>query len=109
MPPGLQQLKHLVVLMMENRAFDHMLGFLKAQDPRIDGLKGDETNPDTNGKLVKGQPNADYQGQLQPDPGHHFEDTNTQIYGNPQGTPGGATMQGFIKSYFDKRADVSHS
>ena len=28
MPPGLDNLKHLVVLMMENRSFDHMLGGL---------------------------------------------------------------------------------
>ena len=100
MTPGLQQLKHIVVLMMENRSFDHMLGYLKAQDPRIDGLNGSESNPDTNGAAVKVQPNADYQGQLQPDPGHHFEDTNTQIFGNPQGTRNGPTMQGFIKSRF---------
>ena len=34
-PPGLDALEHLVVLMMENRSFDHMLGALKARDPRI--------------------------------------------------------------------------
>ena len=27
MPPGLDNLRHIVVLMMENRSFDHMLGF----------------------------------------------------------------------------------
>ena len=47
MPTGIDQLKHIVVLMMENRSFDHMLGYLKAQDPRIDGVTGAETNPDT--------------------------------------------------------------
>ena len=41
MPPtGLDKLKHIVVLMMENRSFDHMLGALKAIDPRIDGVDG---------------------------------------------------------------------
>ena len=29
MPQGLDNLKHIVVLMMENRSFDHMLGALK--------------------------------------------------------------------------------
>jgi phospholipase C len=29
MPRGLDNLKHIVVLMMENRSFDHMLGDLK--------------------------------------------------------------------------------
>ena len=46
MPPGLDQLKHIVVLMMENRSFDHMLGSLKAVNSAIDGLTGAETNPD---------------------------------------------------------------
>jgi phospholipase C len=27
MPAGLDNLKHILVLMMENRSFDHMLGF----------------------------------------------------------------------------------
>lgn len=27
MPAGLDNLKHIVVLMVENRSFDHMLGF----------------------------------------------------------------------------------
>ena len=38
MPPGLDSLKHVVVLMMENRSFDDLLGSLKAVDPRIDRL-----------------------------------------------------------------------
>jgi phospholipase C len=43
--PGIQQLKHVVVLMMENRSFDHMLRALRAADPRIEVLIGNETNP----------------------------------------------------------------
>jgi phospholipase C len=38
MPPGLHSLKHIVVLMIENRSFDHMLGSLKAVNPVIDGI-----------------------------------------------------------------------
>jgi phospholipase C len=48
--PALDQLKHIVVLMMENRSFDHMLGALRATDPRIDGFPDDWTNPGPNGK-----------------------------------------------------------
>ena len=40
MSAGTDQLKPIVVLMMENRSFDHMLGYLMAQDPRIDGVDG---------------------------------------------------------------------
>jgi phospholipase C len=29
------EIKHIVVLMMENRSFDHMLGFLKGEIPGI--------------------------------------------------------------------------
>ena len=55
---GLDSIKHIVVLALENRSFDHMLGFLYDQEnqpPRgqqFDGLTGNDTNPDANGKLV---------------------------------------------------------
>jgi phospholipase C len=45
MSAGLDNLKHVVVLMMENRSFDHMLRALRAADPRIEVLIGNETNP----------------------------------------------------------------
>jgi phospholipase C len=107
MPPGLDSLKHIVVLMMENRSFDHMLGALKEQDGRIDGLTGNETNPDTNGNNAKVQPLAEFQGQLDPDPDHHFPAVDLQIYGD--GGSRVANMQGFVKSYFHQRGDVNHS
>ncbi len=33
--PGITALKHVLVLMLENRSFDHMLGALKATHPNI--------------------------------------------------------------------------
>jgi phospholipase C len=42
-PP--QQIKHLIVLMLDDRSFDQMLGALKSIDPRVDGLTGNESNP----------------------------------------------------------------
>ena len=106
MPPaGLDNLRHLVVLMMENRSFDHMLGSLKAADPRIDGITGTESNLDTKGNNVLAQPLADYQGQLDPDPDHDFDAVDQQIFDGGT-TP---TMQGFIKNYFLQRKDVAHS
>ena len=59
MPAGLDKLKHIVVLMMENRSFDHMLGGLKKLDPRINGLTGKETNPDTQNEPAPVKPKAD--------------------------------------------------
>ena len=105
MPPGLDSLKHLVVLMMENRSFDHMLGSLKAFNSSIDGLTGSESNPDTSGAVIKVQDRALYQSQLDPDPGHDFVDVDQQIF-NGGTTP---AMQGFIASYFRKRQDVKQS
>jgi phospholipase C len=107
MPAGLDNLKHIVVLMMENRSFDHMLGSLKAVDGRIDGVTNQMSNPDTNGNPVTPQPSAEFQGQLDPDPDHHFPAVDLQIFnGDPNRT---ATMQGFVKSYFNQRRDVAHS
>jgi phospholipase C len=108
MSQGLDNLKHVVVLMMENRSFDHMLGGLKKKDLRINGLNGDESNPDTAGNIVKVQPNASYQGQLDHDPDHHFPGTDLQIYCGAAVGPGrAANMQGFIKSYATQNSSVN--
>lgn len=109
MPPGLDNLKHIVVLMMENRSFDHMLGALKAQDPRIDGLTGNESNPDTTGATVKVASKAQFQSQLDPDPDHHFPGVDLQIFNGDNSNPRVPNMQGFIKSYFQQQRDVKHS
>jgi phospholipase C len=106
---GVDQLKHLVVLMMENRSFDHLLGALQETDPRIDGVKSAHPNPDSTGAPVEPLPLAEYQGQLDPDPDHAFAAVDKQIF-NGDLSPGRvATMNGFVKSYFDQRRDVQHS
>ena len=102
------KIEHLVVLMMENRSFDHIFGFMKDASWPIDGLNGNETNPDSQGAPVTVTPTARDAGDLTPDPGHDFLSVNTQIFGNLAGT-GAPTMQGFIASYFEQRRDVNHS
>ena len=64
---NLQKIDHIVVLMMENRSFDHMLGFLTLEQGRheVDGptlamkneYRGDtyRVHPATSTKLVKAQ------------------------------------------------------
>jgi phospholipase C len=100
MSEGLDNLKHIVVLMMENRSFDHMLGGLKKKNPKINGLNGNESNPDNDGNVVTVAPNATYRGQLAHDPDHHFPGADLQIYGGAPFSPGRvANMQGFVKSY----------
>jgi len=108
MPPaGLDNLKHIVVLMMENRSFDHMLGALKKTDKRIDGLSGNESNPGIDGKPVTVQDQADYRDQLVHDPDHHFPGTDLQIFGGQTGTGRVANMQGFVKSYYTQTKDAN--
>jgi phospholipase C len=107
MPAGLNNLKHIVVLMMENRSFDHMLGGLKSKYPQINGLTGDESNPDANGTMIKVQPNASYQGQLDHDPDHHFPGVDLQIFGGDPNRV--ANMQGFIRSYATQGTGVQGS
>ena len=109
MPRGLDKLKHIVVLMMENRSFDHMLGELKDVDSRIDGLTGNEFNLDTAGRQVFAEPKAQFQGQLNPDPDHHFAAVDLQIFNGDTAAHRVPTMQGFSKSYFNQRRDVAHS
>jgi phospholipase C len=84
--------------MLENRSFDHMLGFMKSDAYPIDGLTGSESNLDSNGVLVPVSPDADFSGDLTPDPGHHFPDVNMQIFGNSEGA-GEPTMTGFVNAY----------
>jgi phospholipase C len=105
MPPGLDALKHIVVLMMENRSFDHMLGSV----PGIGGIDDAEaySNADTTGALVQPQALAEFQSQLQPDPDHHFPAVDLQIFGGDPNRR--ANMQGFVKSYYNQQQNVAHS
>lgn len=85
-------IKHIVQLMLENRSFDQMLGFLYAEQNNLspagqefDGLTGNESCPDPSGREVKvfriesSSPHA----YLMPggDPGEGFYNTNTQLFG----------------------------
>lgn len=107
MSAGLDNLKHIVVLMMENRSFDHMLGGLKALDSRVNGLTGAEFNLDDRNNRAPVLPKAEFQSQLDPDPNHHFPAVHKQLFnGAPSATP---TMSGFVSSYFDQRRDTNHS
>lgn len=98
---ALDQIKHIVVLMMENRSFDHLIGFLKKENPDIRGVLGnDYTNPSNAGPDVPVTDGAEYQGQLVIDPGHDFTDVYMQMWGVPFGSPPSAVnMSGFAKSY----------
>jgi phospholipase C len=44
--PEPSNIQHVVVLMLENRSFDHMLGYMKAEIPALDGVDGTQWNPE---------------------------------------------------------------
>ena len=97
---GDSRIKHIVVLMMENRSFDHLLGFMKRENPEIRGIVGgDFSNLTTAGVRVPVSEGAQFQGQLS-DPGHDYSDVFLQMYGKPVGAPvGEPDMSGFVQSY----------
>jgi phospholipase C len=99
--PANPNIKHIVVLMMENRSFDHLLGYLMMEDPDIDGVTDNlYSNADTAGEPHRTTSGAEYQGQLIIDPGHDAADVYFQMYGVPFGTAAGEpTMSGFSQDY----------
>lgn len=109
MTKGLDNLKHIVVLMMSGRSFDHMLGGLKSLPLPIDGLMGNESNPDSTGALVQVQPFATFQGQFNVSPDTHFPGVDLQIFGGAPGDGRVANMQGFVKSYYQQQRRVEDS
>jgi phospholipase C len=106
---NLAKIQHVVVLMLENRSFDHMLGFLYPgkQTPGgqpFEGLTGSETNVDASGKTVKvfaiepSQPNAYFMPGA--DPGEGYAHTNAQLFGAETApAPPVATCSGFVTDY----------
>jgi phospholipase C len=68
--PGKSGIEHVVVVMMENRSFDHLLGWLPGADGRQAGL----TYTDNGGQSFPTYPLApDYQGCGHPDPDHSYD------------------------------------
>src|ERR1700744_3686535 len=111
MATAFDKIDHIVMLMLENRSFDQMLGFLYADSGNkspaghaFDGLTGDESNPDDTGRPGKGYKiqASDPPPYLMPgaDPGEGFQNTNYQLFStdDPQA---GATPDnmGFIKNF----------
>jgi phospholipase C len=87
----LDKIDHIVVLMLENRSFDQMLGFLYTDENNMspayqpfDVLTGNESNPDDLGREVKVYKiqKSDPHPYLMPgaDPGEGFLNTNYQLF-----------------------------
>lgn len=104
-----ERIRHLVVLMLENRSYDLMLGGLR--DPRYVGIAdGAELpcdaplGPSVN--VRHGVP----PDRIAPDPKHNFSDTHAQIYDADWPSQSSANMRGFARNYWRTRlADPSLS
>jgi phospholipase C len=79
-------IQHLVLVMMENRSFDHFMGWL----PNADGKQAGLTYRDLNGNLQATFPLApDFTGCNYPDPDHSYQGGRTE-YDN-------GLMDGFLQ------------
>lgn len=108
------EIKHIVYLMLENRSFDNLLGWLyedsapernipEQEVPDYDGLKEDlYSNPGPDGKsypITKGTGHLMYVPQH--DPHEEYSHVNAQLYGSETNPEAGqqAQMKGFYNDY----------
>ena len=103
-------IRHVVVLMLENRSFDCMLGMLYPNSDKFDGLNGTESNtwhkPDGSQQNIQvwNDPSLTAKSVCipDPDPGELFNDIQMQIHGlaaNGTVNTGAPTMGGFVDNY----------
>ncbi|PYM97521.1 MAG: hypothetical protein DME07_25135 [Candidatus Rokuibacteriota bacterium] len=83
---AMDEIRHVVVLMLENQSFDRLLGYLDLADPaqKVDGLAGALSNPvspphDMTPVPVQRTSSASVY-VTDPGPGHDFEDVNEQLF-----------------------------
>jgi len=95
-PESFQKIRRFVVLMLENRSFDHLVGYMKMHDPRVAGLSGKEGNyQDPNSPLPP--PTTVRRATsfvMAFDPGHEFDDVQMQLYGPKAAPPPSANLPG---------------
>jgi|HubBroStandDraft_1064217.scaffolds.fasta_scaffold00074_48 phospholipase C len=85
-PPELSNIDHIVVLMMENRSFDHVLGWV----PGADGVQAGRTFTDTSGQSHESFQLTLFQNCASADPDHSFGGGRTER--------AGGAMNGFLKT-----------
>lgn len=109
---GLGAIDHIVVLMLENRSLDHMLGYLYQDTNNVsptgqpfEGVTSGMNCPGTDGKPVAVSPitptTANAYFMPGADPGEGYQATNDQLYGSTSAPASGtvAPMSGFVTDY----------
>lgn len=95
-------IQHVIVLMLENRSFDSMLGRLYPNDPDYRGLTLNESNTYAGTVFPVWNDPAMTPATAcipTPDPGELFTDMNMQLFGDAGRTGQAATMVGFAENY----------
>jgi phospholipase C len=85
-------IEHVVVLMLENRSFDHLFAY--SGIPNLAGVDTSKSNPSASGAVAMSDTAAD---PLKTDPNHEFEDVDWQLYRAPRSAaPRSINMNGFV-------------
>jgi phospholipase C len=124
------RVEHIFVLMLENRSFDHMLGFsgitgtdaASGAATSVNGVRigGGFTNPDPNNATNPAEVRAGSAFAIAPavkDPGHEFDDVLLQLTFQTTYVPGSAyplpvepnSSQGFVQSYSERGSSAPRS
>ncbi|HEY6234962.1 MAG TPA: alkaline phosphatase family protein, partial [Candidatus Elarobacter sp.] len=108
-----QKVEHVVVLMLENRSFDHMLGYFPSNGVPFEGLTGNEVNfenpLDGTGFCAKVSPDAPYVPDVDPCPDHDMANVQLQLFGRSGPWPAGAVAlhnNGFLYDYAQRTHDI---
>lgn len=126
MPVGMDNIEHVVVLMMENRSLDNLLGWVYADKNNQPPFNLPQQSPTSYEGLVKGKycnkgpqihpgvvcatdhttrwaPSNNPMVVPDPDPGELFDEMTRQIFGNSNPPPNAtANMSGFLLDYTDQ-------
>lgn len=98
--PRTSGIDRFVVLMMENRSFDHYFGWLRGADGRQAGL----TYSDSSGTAHPTYHLTDYQGCSHPDPDHSYEGGRSELNGGAcDGWLRTSTNDAFTIGYYNRK------
>jgi len=103
-------IEHVVVMMEENRSFDHIVGWMTRINPEIRGLTGKEFNhvnvSDPKSLEIHVDDATEYQGAFDPD--HSIDGTTEGIFGIRDGwNSGEPKMNGFVQANYRNHPTVT--
>ncbi|HUB00495.1 MAG TPA: alkaline phosphatase family protein [Terracidiphilus sp.] len=97
--PSASGIEHVVVVMMENRSFDHLLGWMPNANGRQSGL----SYPDNNGNLQPTHRLNYYVGCSHPDPDHSYAGGRSEYdNGKMDGWLRTSTNDSFCTGYYEE-------